>query len=158
MKKRGCMERLADSDIMAMTADVKNTGTEKRARDELYGYDALVEEFPDKEEAEVLNIWKRRVDNAPATLIQGGKLHIAKARRILVDVVDSNLTERRLQRQEKVADDVELEAVMTAQRQVMERTRKAVAHAMLALPNVRKMPAELADMMYEHQDGAGDHV
>ena len=94
---------------MQIDEEVKAEVIEKRSRREYYGYDTIVEENPDWDEEKCIKLWEQRVANAAHKFTtKEGEVFIGKPQVFMLDVVENNMHESRLQKRRKIADDADL--------------------------------------------------
>ena len=108
MKRRKATERV-DVEMEVINEEVRVIKSNNTARQEFYGFDSIVEDFPLETEANLLKIWKKRVENAKHKIERGGETFIGKATKILVDESESKSFETRAQKSTTCNDAAQVE-------------------------------------------------
>ena len=137
-----------DEELMQIDEEVKAEGIEKRSRREYYGYETSVEENPDWDEEKCIKLWEQRVANAAHKFTtKEGEVFIGKPQVFMLDVVENNMHESRLQKRRKIADDTDLADAQADATASAERFRKSTAAAMPTdAPASLRLPSQAMDV------------
>lgn len=148
-------ERMSDEQIMTEVAETQSSGIEKRGRSEYFGYATIEEEHPDWSEEKCLEHWSKLVEKSKDKIVlPDGEVMIARARKVIIDEVDSNMHSVSIKKARVLGSDSDLKGAMCAGaasedrfKRIMQATSRAgKSHAVPAeAKNVEAIEGNVTD-------------